>query len=86
MGGYVVLERTENPSEVVVDLKPHRSKREWVRVARVEGDQFKFQLQKHMIACDYDETMIVAEADTASTDDLRRKLYGQRDQRLPDGR
>lgn len=77
VGGYVVLERTDNPSEVIVDLKPHRSKREWVRMARVEGSQLRFQLQKHMIACDYDETMIVAEADPASTDDLRRKLSRQ---------
>jgi hypothetical protein len=77
VGGYVVLERTENPAEVIVDLKPHRSKREWVRVARVEGNQLKFQMQKHMIACDYDESMIVAEADTASTDELRRRLYQQ---------
>ncbi len=77
VGGHVVLERTENPAEVVIDLKPHRSKREWVRVARVESHQLKFTMQKHMIACDYDETMIVAEADTASTDDLRRKLYSQ---------
>lgn len=77
VGGYVVLERTENPSEVIVDLKPHRSKREWVRMARVEGNQLRFQLQKHMIACDYDETMIVAEADPASTDELRRLLYRQ---------
>jgi hypothetical protein len=77
VGGRVVLERTDNPAEVIVDLKPHRSKREWVRVARVEGNQLKFQMQKHMIACDYDETMIVAEADTASTDELRRKLYRQ---------
>lgn len=77
VGGYLVLERTDNPSEVIVDLKPHRSKREWVRVARVEASQLKFQMQKHMIACDYDETMIVAEADAASTDELRRKLYRQ---------
>ena len=42
VGGHVVLERTENPAEVMIDLKPHRSKREWVRVARVEGDQLKF--------------------------------------------
>lgn len=77
VGGYVVLERTENPAEVIVDLKPHRSKREWVRMARVEGQQLKFQLQKHMIACDYDETLVVAEADPGSTDELRRRLYRQ---------
>lgn len=77
VGGHVVLERTDNPTEVIVDLKPHRSKREWVRMARVEGSHLRFQLQKHMIACDYDEAMVVAEADTASTDDLRRRLYRQ---------
>ncbi len=77
VGGHIVLERTDNPTEVIVDLKPHRSKREWVRMARVEGNHLKFQLQKHMIACDYDESMVVAEADTASTDELRRKLYNQ---------
>ncbi len=77
VGGYLVLERTDNPAEVVVDLKPHRSKREWVRVARVEANQLKFQMQKHMIACDYDEMMIVAEADPTSIDELRRKLYRQ---------
>jgi len=77
VGGYVVLERTDNPAEVIIDLKPHRSKREWVRMARVENHQLKFQLLKHMLACDYDETMIVAETDTASTDELRRRLYHQ---------
>lgn len=77
VGGYIVLERSDKPGEVIVDLKPHRSKREWVRMARVEGNQLKFQLQKHMVACDYDEAMIVAETDTASTDELRRRLYRQ---------
>lgn len=75
VGGTLVLERTEHPLEVVVDVKPHRSKREWVRMARVEGGQLRFQLQKQLIACDYDETMIVAEADPAATDELRRRLY-----------
>jgi len=77
VGGYVVLERTDDPAEVIIDLKPHRSKREWVRMARVENNQLKFQLQKHMVSCDYDEAMIVAETDTASTDELRRRLYHQ---------
>ncbi|MER2599376.1 MAG: hypothetical protein ABTQ73_07650 [Caldilineales bacterium] len=77
VGGYIVLERTDVPNEVIIDLKPHRSKREWVRMALVEGNHLKFQMQKHTIACDYDETMIVAEADAAATDDLRRRSYRQ---------
>lgn len=75
VGGVVVLERTEHPLEVVVDVKPHRSKREWVRMARVEGGQLRFQLQKQLISCDYEESMIVAEADSSATDELRRRLY-----------
>lgn len=77
VGGIVVLERTDNPLEVVVDVKPHRSKREWVRMARVESDQLRYQLQKQLISCDYDETMIFAEADPAATDEFRRSLYDE---------
>jgi hypothetical protein len=75
VGGYVILERTDNPLEVVVDVRPHRSKRDWVRMARVEGAQLRFQLQKQLISCDYDEALIFAEADPAGTDELRRKLH-----------
>lgn len=75
VGGWVVLERTDNPSEVIIDLKPHRLKREWVRMARVEGNQLRFQLQKQAVSVDYDESMVVAEADPHAIDELRRRLY-----------
>lgn len=75
VGAYIVLERTENPAEVVIDFRPHRMKREWVRVARVERGQLLFQLQKQAIAADYDEELIVAETDPAAIDELRRELY-----------
>ncbi|MCB0253320.1 MAG: hypothetical protein KDI55_06290 [Anaerolineae bacterium] len=77
VGGIVVLERTEDPLEVVVDVKPHRSKREWVRMARVENDQLRYQLQKQLVSCDYDELMFVAEADPAATDEFRRSTYDE---------
>jgi hypothetical protein len=75
VGAFVVLERTGNPAEVIVDFRPHRMKREWVRVARVERDQLLFQMQKQAIAADYDDDIIVAETDAAATDELRRELY-----------
>ena len=75
VGGIVVLERTEHPLEVVVDVKPHRSKREWVRMARVENDELRYTLQKQLVSCDYDEAMFVAEADPAATDEFRRRMY-----------
>ena len=77
VGGYVVLERTNDPMEVVIDLKPHRLKREWVRLARVEGNQLRFTLQKQAVSVDYDETMVVAESDPNAIDELRRRLYKQ---------
>ena len=75
VGGYVVLERTNDPMEVIIDLKPHRLKREWVRLARVEGNQLRFTMQKQAVSVDYDETMVVAEADPHAIDELRRRLY-----------
>jgi hypothetical protein len=77
VGGYVVLERTNDPMEVVIDLKPHRLKREWVRLARVEGNQLRFTLQKQAVSVDFDETMVVAESDPNAIDELRRRLYKQ---------
>lgn len=75
VGAFITLERTENPAEVVVDFRPHRMKREWVRMVRVEKGQLMFQLQKQAIAADYDEEMVVAEAEPTAVDDLRRSLY-----------
>lgn len=77
VGAFITLERTEDPAEVVVDFRPHRMKREWVRMVRVEKDQLVFQLQKQAIAADYDEEMVVAEADSAAVDELRRALQQQ---------
>jgi hypothetical protein len=77
VGAFITLERTEDPAEVVVDFRPHRMKREWVRMVRVEKNQLVFQLQKQAIAADYDEEMVVAEADPAAVDELRRTLYQQ---------
>lgn len=75
VGAHVTLERTNDPTEVVIDFKPHRMKREWVRMARVENNQLAFQLQKKEIACDYDENIVFAEADPIAIDELRRATY-----------
>jgi len=70
VGGYVKLERTGDPLVVGVDYLPRRMRREWVRVANVENDQLVFQMQKVPISCEYDELMIVGEADAARVDEL----------------
>ncbi|MEA3338117.1 MAG: hypothetical protein U9R25_19690 [Chloroflexota bacterium] len=77
VGALILLERTDNPAEVVIDLKPRRMKREWVRMARADGDALAFQLQKQAVSCEFDDLMIVAEADPEGIDELRRRLYQQ---------
>jgi hypothetical protein len=78
VGAYVVLERSNDPAEIVVDFKPRRMRREWVRMARVVGNELEFQLQKQAVQCEYDEEMIVAEADAEAIDRLRRSLHQAR--------
>ncbi len=70
VGVYIKLERTDDPLTVVVDYFPRRKKREWIRVARVEGDHLVFTMQMRAIGCDYDELMIVDEEDPAEIDSL----------------
>lgn len=75
VGAFIVLERTNEPGEVVVDYRPRRMKREWVRMARVTANELEFQLQKQAIKCEYEEEMILAEATPEEIDRLRRSLY-----------
>ena len=55
VGAQITIERTNNPLEVVIDFKPLRMKREWVRVVRVEEGHLVFQMQRKQIACEYDD-------------------------------
>lgn len=70
VGGYVKLERTGDPLVVGVDYLPRRMRREWVRVANVEDGRLVFEMRKVPIACEYDELMVVGEADEARVDEL----------------
>ena len=70
VGGYVKLERTGDPLVVGVDYIPRRMRREWVRVANVEDGRLVFEMRKMPISCEYDEFMVVGEADEARVDEL----------------
>ena len=78
VGAYVVLERGKDPGEVVVDIRPRRMRREWMRLGRVEADQLVFEMRKLPVSCEYDELMVVDALDAAAVDDLRDRLR-QRD-------
>jgi hypothetical protein len=70
VGGRVKLERTGDPLVVGVDYQPRRMRREWVRVANVEDGRLVFEMRKMPISCEYDELMIVGEADPTRVDEL----------------
>lgn len=55
VGAAITLARTNNPAEIVVDFKPQRMKREWVRTARIEDDRLVFQMLRKQIVCEYDD-------------------------------
>ncbi len=57
VGTSVTLQRTNNAQEIMVDFKPQRMKREWVRTARVEDDRLVFQMERKQIACEYDDNL-----------------------------
>ncbi len=60
-GAYIVLERRDKSGEVVVDFKPKRMRREWIRKAQVVDGKLDIQLRKGEVACEYDETVIIGD-------------------------
>jgi len=72
VGAQITLERTNNPSEVVIDFRTRRAKREWSRVATADLDKMRlnFELNKVQIACEYDENLIVSENDPGAIGQL----------------
>lgn len=76
VGAQITLERTANPNEIVVDFRTRRPKREWARIATPNLDELRltFEMNKIQVACEYDEAMIVADADPAAIDSLRQAM------------
>ncbi len=70
VGAYIKLERTDDPLAIVVDYFRQRKKREWIRVATVAGGKLSFTMQMRSIACEYDELMVLGEANQAEIDAL----------------
>ena len=73
VGAYITLERTNTEGEILVDFRTRRPKREWARIAtpNLGRGQMIFEMNKIQIACEYDDTMIVATDDVDDVDELR---------------
>ncbi|MBX7235761.1 MAG: hypothetical protein K1X65_15340 [Caldilineales bacterium] len=71
VGARITLERTNNPGEVVIDFRPQRAKRAWVRTARVLNGRLTFELNQHQLACDYDDHLAMVVPDSAEIEAFR---------------
>jgi len=74
VGAIIHLERTNHPEELVIDADWRRMKRQWVRVAHVEGHRLSFQMQKQPIACEYDEDILIGVENTAAIVEIRQDM------------
>ena len=69
-GGKILLERGQNPGEVIVRTEPHRSAKEWVRTALIGADGgIIYAMLKQPVSTTYDDWMMITmPADTTALD------------------
>ena len=79
-GAYITVQSTRNEGELIVEYRPRRMRREWVRIARAEGKSLAFQMTKHPIACEYDEDMLIGVEESSGVDAL---WFAEEEQRRP---
>lgn len=77
VGAYLKLARGEKPGTVVIQRRGRRPRREWVRVALSVEGRLTFEMRKKLIACSYDELMIVVEESSKATDMVWTRAYQQ---------
>ena len=59
-GSLIHLRKGKNPGEVIIQTDKQRSSREWVRVAKVNGDgKITFDMQMEMVNTGYNDRMLI---------------------------
>ena len=83
VGAHISLQPTGNPNEYLIDFKPQRARRHWLRLAIVQGAKLVFQMQQKTMNVDVDDQMVLTVGDPAGIYDLREHLeiegYGVED-------
>lgn len=70
-GAEVAISRTESPQEYIIDVKRRKPKREWVRVASVQGNHLRLDTAQRAVSCEFDDQMAVFVDDMRALDALR---------------
>jgi hypothetical protein len=82
-GAYITLHPADKPLTVGISFRPVREKREWIRGAATQGGRLSFQNMRQLIACEYDEQMIIGEDNPAALDALWASPDEQKKPLLP---
>jgi len=75
VGAYLELARGEKPGTVVVRRRSRRPRREWIRVALPEEEWLTFEMRKQLIACKYDELVIVEEEESEALEGVWTRVH-----------
>jgi hypothetical protein len=75
VGAYLQLSCAEKPGTVVIRRQDRRPRREWIRVALPAKGRLTFEMLKRLVACKYDELMIVAVEDSEGVDELWASVH-----------
>ncbi len=70
VGAYLDIKRTEDPLKLIIDYRPTRTQRNWIRVAMAVNNRLSFQMNTEPLSCKYDELMIIGVSDVAALDRL----------------
>ncbi|MGB3717055.1 MAG: hypothetical protein WA996_21760 [Candidatus Promineifilaceae bacterium] len=74
VGGFITLKPGPESDRVLIDFDRRRPKREWVRLATVEDNQLKFELERRSVGCGYDDLLIVGTDFVGAIDSLARRM------------
>lgn len=76
-GALITLEKRPD-GDIVVDFKPKRMRREWMRWGQLTGDgELDIQLRKQEISCEYDEQIIIGAEKSAEFAAMRARSAGK---------
>lgn len=74
IGGFITLKPGPEAGIVLIDFDRRRPQREWVRLASVENNRLKFELERRSVSCGYDDLLIVGTDYVAAVEAYARRV------------
>jgi len=68
VGGYLTVQRGEDPSRVRIGFAKRKPRIEWIRTALIDGTRLVFENRKWSMGSEYDELMVLAVDDPDALD------------------